>query len=151
VLDLAQPYDAAVLSELVTIAINDPCCTFGSISYKGGPGRETSLKLSEAKKMLVEANSGTPWEIQESGMMYVDYKQTITMPSEDKLLSAHGLTVLKMIVIFARNVQDRRKYLKMMCAGIVCTTTQAQNMIDEFIDKKIIGAGGLDKVDIVAK
>lgn len=149
-LDLSQPYDAAVLSELVTIAVGDPCCTFSSCSYKSG-NQTTLLRLSESKQVLVEANSGNPWEIQESGIMHIDYKQTITVPTPDKVISAHGLTVLKTIVTFARNVQDRRKYLQMMCSDIVCTTVQVQSMIDEFAAKKIIGAGGLDKVDIVAK
>lgn len=150
-LDLSLPYDAAVLSELTTIALDDPCCTFNSITYKTGPGRDTPLRLNESKKVLVEANSGVPWEIQETGIVHVDYKQTITVPTPDKLLSTHGLTVLKTIVTFARNVLDRQKYLKMMCAGIVCTTAQVQNMMDEFTTKKIIGAGGLSKVDVVAK
>lgn len=150
-LDLSKPYDAAVLSELISIAVTDSSCQFRNVVYKSDNGRETNLYLNIQRKMLVEQNSNLLWDIQESGIVRVEYNQNITMPSKEKILSSHGLMVLKTIILFARNVSDRKKYLKLLCADIICLTSQVQDMINEFISKKIIGAGGLDIVDIVAK
>jgi len=151
-LELTKPYDVAIFNELTQIALHQPSCQFESISYKSSNGREFTPVLSRSKKSLILKQFGrdVEWEIPDSGVVSIHYKQTVTMPKEEQVIDSRGLETLKAIIIHSRSPHDRKKWLRLLCADICITTTKAQNIIDEFYDKNIIGAGGLTKVDIVA-
>lgn len=151
-LELTKPYDVAIFNELTQIALYQPSCQFESINYRNSHGREYTPILSRSRKCLVLKQFGkdVEWEIPDTGNVTIHYKQTVVMPREEQVIDSRGLETLKAIIIHSRSPHDRKKWLRLLCADICITTEKAQNVIDEFFDKNIIGAGGLTKVDIVA-
>ena len=149
-LDLSKPYDAAVLSELVYIALARPSCQFQSISYSAS-SRNCQLYLNYNSRCLSEKGREDEWVQPDSGMVDIVFYQKMMMPSMDLVCSANSLNVLKLIIIHARSPFDRKKWLKLLCSNIYCTTAQAQNIIDDFQEKRtVFGIGGISKLDVVA-
>ena len=85
-LDLSKPYDAAVLSELVYIALARPSCQFQSITYSG-MSRNVQLQLNYANKCLCEKGGrDDEWVQPESGINDVVFYQKMMMPSMQLLV-----------------------------------------------------------------
>jgi len=61
---------------------------------------------------------------------------------EQRVVTSEGLEAVGRILAYARTDDDRKNWLKLMCQDIILTTVQAQEMIQNLTESKIIGPGG---------
>jgi hypothetical protein len=59
-----------------------------------------------------------------------------------RVVTSEGLEAVGGILVYARTDDDQKNWLKLMCQDIVLTTIQAQEMIHNLTESKIIGPGG---------
>ena len=146
-LDLEEPYKAAVLSELLIMAAEDPSsCRFGKVIWDHN-GRTEELNLYEKNGEILW--KGKIFSPPHTGKMTVEFFSSVSAPSTIKQAPQKSIEILKLIVTHARE-QDRIDYLKLITADLYMTTAQAQSIISTFMEHQIIGSGGLRKMDMLA-
>lgn len=151
-LDLAEPYKMAVLLELVTMAVEDPVsCRFGPTVWHEGKagGREEQLQLAAKDGALYNKATGKKWNVPQQGRMVVNFYSSVAIPTLERAATSNTVNIIQAIVIGARE-EDRVDYLRLFCTDVYCTTAQAQGMINKFIERRILGSGGLRKMDVVS-
>ena len=74
----------------------------------------------------------------------------MTPPGPLDCASNSKVKLVQRIVNGGRTEADRRNWLKLLCSDLVSCTSQAQDMIDFFVAKQVIGLGGLSKVDVIS-
>jgi len=150
-LDLNEPYRAAVLRELLIMASEDPVsCRFGKVVHRDSKnGLETELALESRNGKIVLRGTRERWEPPTVGTLTVHFYSSMVVPTIDRAISKNALELI-MIIVKSAQEEDRTDYLKLMCSDIYCTTVQAQTMIKRFTDQRILGSGGLRKIDIVS-
>lgn len=155
ILDVSKPYDGAILNELCNIASKQRGCRFENTTYAEGQRVRDGISiqyLTTAKRFVLKGQTeASMWPLPQQGCLCTEFVQTVTMPSPDESMTPKALEIVKAIIIYARSAYDRKKWLRLLCHDLYCTTEQAQNMIDTFIAKRVIGGGGLTKVDIVCR
>lgn len=151
-LDLAEPYKMAVLLELVTMAVEDPVsCRFGPTVWQEGKagGREEQLQLAAKDGVLYNKVTGKKWKVPQHGRMVINFYSSVAIPTLERAATSNTVNIIQAIVIGARE-EDRVDYLRLFCTDVYCTTAQAQGMINKFIERRILGSGGLRKMDVVS-
>ena len=153
-LDMSEPYKAAVMAELMIMVKEDPSsCRFGTVKYTpagGGPaGTQPTEEIQLHEKNGEIMNGRRPYKVPKSGKLHVQFFSAVSRPTIKNAASAKSIEVTTLIVKFARE-QDRLDYLKLITADMYMTCAQSQSIISAFVQHKIIGSGGLRKIDILA-
>ena len=151
-LDMTEPYKAAVMAELVIMAKENPTsCRFGTVKYIRDPRSKDAIAedivLYEKSGEIL--SKGRVYKIPTQGKLIVQFFSSVSRPSMEKAASAKSIQVTKLIITHARE-QDRIDYLKLITADMYMTCAQSQDIIDSFVKHKIIGSGGIRKIDILA-
>ena len=159
-LDLAEPYQAAVLAELLTKFREDPVnCSFEGMGYregaKGGPEIPISLIVQNGEVCL--KGTGQPWQPPESGTLRFSFEQSVFVPTLANAIDAKSFDVLQKIVEAGKaadrkkDVDKKRTWLYLLCQDAHFTTEQATSMIERFEKNKTIGDGELSKLDVIKR
>ncbi len=154
-LDLSEPYRAAVMAELIIMAREDPTsCRFGSVKYAhAGQSGHASSHVAEELVLHEKGGEimckGKIYQPPTSGRLVVQFFSAVSRPSIENAASAKSIEVTILIVTHARE-QDRLDYLKLITSDLYLTCAQAQHIINAFVKRKIIGSGGIGKIDILA-
>lgn len=151
-LDMAVPYNQAVLEQLILKVTNDPQnCSIVSLSYKENPkASESSINLVVgSNNMLVLKSTGVEWIPPDAGIIKIVFKQSEFIPSEKHVIDESALDVMNKIVIYGRSDDDRRNWIRLLSQDAYFTTEQAQRTINLYTEKNILGNGGITKLDIV--
>lgn len=154
VLDMSEPYKAAVLHQLILKVQDDPVnCTFENLTYRDSPkSSETSVGVMvNADNKLVLKSTGEVWVPPSTGIIKFNFQQTIFVPTVKNAVDKKSLGILQIIIEKGRTDMDRRMWLKLLCQDIYFTTNQARNLIQEFLKSKTIVHGGLSVLDIVKR
>lgn len=154
ILDMSEPYKAAVLHQLMIKVQDDPInCTFENFTYRETPkSGETSISLLvNADKKLVLKSTGEVWVPPSTGIIKFNFQQAIFVPTLKDAVDKKSLGILQIIIEKGRTDMDRRMWLKLLCQDIYFTTNQARNLIQEFVKSKTIVSGGLTVLDIVKR
>lgn len=125
-IELSEPYDSALLSELFTLASEDPLnCKFGNVLYKEHPkAKESSISLVAYKGEVVSKVTGQKWIIPSVGSMKVQFLYSIVVPTIEKAISARSLDILCTIVSTGKTEVDSKNWLKLLCYDVYLTTAQ---------------------------
>jgi uncharacterized membrane protein YgcG len=155
-LDLSQPYQVAILSELINMVNVNTNCSFKSLTYKPPPSPSSSS--SGEKEISITAqcknnetylrNGSTPWTIPNSGILKVHFLHQVTIPTESMAIDELAFNTILAIVINAKSENDRKNWLMLMAMDAYFLTSQAQDLIDILEDRRLIGPGGISKVDL---
>ncbi len=150
-LNLSAPYDASVANTLIEMMSKDPDhCKITSASHKVNsktPAKNIHVHVIDGK--VCEKSNDKEWVCPLEGELELvfDYKERI--PTQALKMTDHALFVLQIIIVTARSEEDRRNWLRLLVRDVFCTTEQAQGIINHFLEKQVIGIGGLKKVDII--
>ena len=151
-LDLDSPYHHTIACTLLDMMVSDSeQCRVTDSSYRDGPKspyHQLGLHLSEGKEVC-EKGKSKAWVVPTKGSLQLSFQYTMILPTARMAMSDTALFVLKIIIVTARTEGDRRNWLKLLYQDVYCTTIQAQGVIDHFVQKKVIGIGGLKKIDVM--
>jgi hypothetical protein len=144
-----RPYDAAVLQNLISLAEDDPLhCRFVSVAHDGRP---LQVSVSHGEAWLATAGGGKErWHPPSTGTLVVGFAFVMTPPTLETRAPDGAVKLVQLIVNGGKTDADRKNWLRLLCADLSCTTTQAQAMIDFFVEKGVIGLGGLMRTDCIA-
>ena len=150
-LDLSEPYKAAVLFELTSLAINYPDkCKFDNILYRENPkAKDTAIAVVAVDGTLCLKGTTQKWIPPIAGIMVVNFSYSFTVPTLAESTSEKSIKIFEMIVTLARSEIDRKQWVDMMTKDISATTSQLQGTIDRFKANGVIGAGGLRVIDVI--
>jgi hypothetical protein len=150
-LDLSEPYNGAVFSELTTKIIEDPInCAFESIIYReSNKLPDVPISFEVINNQASFKMNGDKWAVPTSGQLIANFAQSVFVPTINNVVDEKSFDILQIIVENGRTETDRKQWLKLLCQDIYCSTTQAQSMIDRFKKNKTIGPGGLSSLDII--
>jgi len=153
-LDLSEPYKAAIIAELMIMVKEDPSsCRFGAVKYTpastGPAGAQATDDIQLYEKNGEILHGRRPYKPPKTGKLHVQFFSAVSRPTIKNAASAKSIEVTILIVKFARE-QDRLDYLKLITADMYMTCAQSQSIINAFVKHKIIGSGGLRKIDILA-
>lgn len=147
-LDLSQPYNYAVLHELLTKVHEQPkACRMESITYHD-TATNCNYNLSIKKGKLVNSNNDE-FVPTTTGVIKFAFHQTVFIPTTDNIINEESLNILQVIIENGRTEGDRKQWLSLLCQDLYFTTAQAQSTISRFQNNKTIGEGGLTKLDIL--
>lgn len=149
-LNLEEPYNASVLHELISMAEYDPDhCGFGHVTYQSdAKSADTPINLRLHNNELCLREKTTKWIPPKSGIITCTFAHSISIPTLSMVISEQALNTLQLILIYARSDSDRRNWIQLICKDAYFTTTQIQALMDKFINMRIIGFGGITKLDI---
>jgi hypothetical protein len=150
-LDLNQPYQHSVACTLLSMmAADNEQCKITESSYRDGPKSAfRPLGLHNVDGKACEKGSSSDWVVPTAGTLQLSFVYSMKLPTAGLAISENALFVLKIIIVTARTEGDRRNWLKLLCKDVYFTTTQAQGIIDHFVEKQVIGIGGLHRVDVM--
>ena len=148
-LSMASPYDAAVLQNLISLAEDDPShCRFVSVAHDGRP---LQVSVSHGEAWLATAGGGKErWHPPSTGTLVVGFAFVMAPPTLETRAPDAAVKLVHLIVNGGRTEADRKNWLRLLCADLSCTTAQAQAMINFFVEKGVIGLGGLTRTDCIA-
>eukprot|EP01038_Epipyxis_sp_PR26KG_P005255 gene5255-7303_t len=151
ILDLSEPYQAAVLAELMTKVIDDPVnCEFDTLSYREMPKTsEVSFNLIEQSKKMIIKSTGQVWIPPPTGILKFSFHQNAFVPTLANAATEQAFNILQIIVEKGRTEDDRKQWMTLLCQDLYFTTEQAQSMIDRFTENMTIGTGGLTRMDVI--
>ena len=149
-LNLEEPYNASVLHELISMSEYDPDhCGFGDVTYQSDPKSAAApINLRLYNNELCLRDKTTKWIPPKSGIITCSFAHSISIPTLSMVVSEQALSTLQLILIYARSDSDRRNWIQLICKDAYFTTTQIQSLIDKFINMRLIGFGGITKLDI---
>jgi hypothetical protein len=160
-LDLSQPYQVAILSELINMVNVNANCSFKSLSYRpssgtgaggggagGGGEKEITITAQCKNNETYLRNGSAPWSIPNSGILKVHFLHQVTIPTESMAIDDLAFNTILAIVINAKSENDRKNWLMLMAMDAYFLTSQAQDLIDILEDRRLIGPGGISKVDL---
>ena len=152
-LDLSVPYDTSVTLALRNMMEKDPQnCKIQEVTYRekpgGGPSVAVGLQLSPTGDLCLKGTTER-WVPPMEGVVNLKFIYNEKIPTLDMKASKTAMFVLQIIIVTARTEDDRKKWLRLLCADLYCTCEQAQSVIDHFVEKQVIGIGGLKKIDVV--
>lgn len=148
-LDLSDPYKSTVFDELLRKTANSPFNCKLEATYKENlKGTANPIALGVKDRITVIKGTNTPYTIPNAGFVRVEFKQTSPVPKLDMAIHSSPLKTLLLIVVFAKNEQDRKLWLSLLCKDLYFTTLQCQHIIDTLESKKVLGAGGLTKIEV---
>lgn len=148
-LDLSQPYQVAILSELINMVNMNTNCSFKSLMYKQHEkDKEISITAQCKNNETYLRNGTTPWTIPNLGVLKVHFSHQVSIPTESMAIDDLGFNTILAIVINAKSENDRKNWLMLMAMDAYFTTSQAQDLIDILEDRRLIGPGGISKVDL---
>ena len=169
-LNLGQPYQVAILSELINMANENSSCAFTSLTYRQSEkdSKETTITAHHKDGETYLRNGTIPWAIPNSGLLKVHFAHQVNIPTENMAIDDLAFNTILAIVINARSENDRKNWLMLMCMDAYFTTAQvretlilyelynslvdqAQDLIDILEDRRLIGAGGISKVDLFVR
>jgi hypothetical protein len=152
-LNLAQPYQVAILSELINMANSNKSGSFTGLSYKqNDKDNKEQVITAHHKDGETYLRCGTvPWAIPSSGILKVNFSHQVNIPEESMAIDDLAFNTILAIVINAKSENDRKNWLMLMCMDAYFTTAQAQDLIDILEDRRLIGAGGISKVDLFVR
>lgn len=124
-LDLSEPYQSAVLSELLFMFKEGHNCKIESLSHKADIGsRETNITLAVKNGELVTKNNGYFWEPPSKGIVKVDISYNISIPSMADKLSESSFILMSKMIVAARSETDRKNWLWLLCLDLFFSTDQ---------------------------
>ena len=148
-LDLSEPYQVAVLSELISMVNLNKNCRFSHITYKQsgkeGSAVDISAEMIDGETYLL-CNSA-PWSVPSSGVLRLSLMHRPAVPTLDMAIDDLAYNTILAIVVNARTESDRKNWLFLMCMDAFFTTEQAQDLIDILSDHNLLGCGGISMVE----
>ena len=150
-LDMSKPYDHSVACTLIDMMENDPVhCIITEITYKEtSKSSNKNINVIWIDGIILDKNTNKKIVIPTIGELIINFKYKERIPTEELAMSDHAVFILQIIIVTAKSEQDKRNWLKLLVRDIYCTTQQAQSIINHFIEKQVIGLGGLKTVDII--
>jgi hypothetical protein len=150
-LDLSQPYQVAILSELISMVNLNTNCSFKSLVYKQSDKddrKEINITAQCKNNETYLRHGSTPWTIPNYGILKVHFSHQVTIPTESMAIDDLAFNTILAIVINAKSENDRKNWLMLMAMDAYFLSTQAQDLIDILEDRRLIGSGGISKVDL---
>jgi len=148
-LDLSQPYYHSVASTLLEMMAQDPeHCKVTDAAYQD-KGISKPLGLLSVNGLACEKGQTSEWKVPPVGTLQLAFQYSMKLPTISMAMTNHAIFVLQIIIVTARSEADRRNWLKLLLKDVYCTTLQAQGIIDHFVDKQVIGIGGLKRIDVM--
>ncbi|RYH00419.1 hypothetical protein EON65_49455 [archaeon] len=169
VLDLSEPYNRAVVYELLYKFQEDPThCGFEHMSYKEAPKvGEVNIQLGinplleEKCKSISGSNflvnkvclksTNDLYVVPRTGVLKFHFAQAVFVPTIHNIIQDKPLDILQKIVEKGVTENDKKMWLFLICQDLYFTTQQAQDMILRFKESKTVGAGGLTTLDILKR
>jgi hypothetical protein len=170
VLDLSEPYNRAVVYELLYKYQEDPThCSFENMVYKEAPKTsdapiqlainpdlEGKCKTTVGSNYLVNKvclkTTNELYVVPRTGTLKFNFvQQAVFVPTMNNIVGNQALNVLQIIVEKAQSENDKKMWLLLICQDLYFTTYQAQNMIARFKENRTIGAGGLTSLDLLKR
>lgn len=148
-IDLAEPYEVAVLSELIHMVNVNNLCRFSHLTYreKAGDAKCTDISVEVVEEETFLTTGSTPWAIPSSGVLKLHLTHQPPIPTLDMAIDELAYNTILAIVVNARSENDRKNWLFLMCMDAFFTSEQAQDLIDILADHHLIGGGGVSIVE----
>eukprot|EP01041_Mallomonas_annulata_P000200 gene200-359_t len=149
-LDMSEPYQAALVEELISMVEDGHGCSFDSvICIDARDGRESHLNLVvKDKKVVIKGSANKKWTPPTTGVLVISLSHRIQLPTIDLVLSDESLHQLLSIVVHAHSEADMKYWLTLLCTDAYFTTSKVQTMIDYLVSSNLIGGGSLTRVDV---
>jgi hypothetical protein len=148
-LDLSDPYSSTIYEELLRKTAASPFNCKIEATYKdSSKGTANPIALGVKDGVTVIRGTSTPYTIPATGFVRIEFRQTIPVPKLEMAIHSSPLKTLILIIVFAKNEQDRKLWMSLLCKDLYFTTIQCQLIIDTLESKKILGSGGLTKIDV---
>jgi hypothetical protein len=148
-LNLSEPYQLSVLSELIHMVNVNKFCRFSHLTYKEKENDSNYIDISvdvvNGETFL--CHGSTPWPIPTTGILKLHISHRPRIPTLDMALDDLAYNTILAIVVNARSESDRKNWLFLMCMDAYFTTEQAQDLIDILADHHLIGGGGISIVE----
>ena len=148
-LDTSDPYQAALLHELINLAvISENHLTFDSVSVRersnsagrGGAkafGSEVSHHVVAEDGQMYNKGSKNPWRPPQDAMVTITCSQYKEKPSLESAVSKETLELFVLVVANAGSEMDRRNWIRLNCMDMYFTTEQIEYMIQSFTEKMV--------------
>jgi hypothetical protein len=135
-LDLSEPYKAAVLNELLVKYSEDPTnCSFEGLTYREevskGPEQSISLVVNSRREVCLKA-SGEQWLPPDKGLVRFSFQQAVSVPTIEHAIKDSALDMLMRIVEAGReadrkkDVDRKRQWLQLLSQDTFFTTQQVR-------------------------
>lgn len=136
-LDLSEPYDAAVLNELLTKLREDPInCSFEDMVYQeGSKSATTPISLTVVNGIVALKSTAKAWQPPESGNLRFKFNQAVFVPSLLNAIDAKSFDTLQKIVEAGKaatrkkDVDKKKVWLRFLCQDVYFTTAQVQSLV----------------------
>lgn len=150
-LDLSEPYQAAIFNNLLDMVEADPAnCRFNYVQLKDNLNAASNALGFHRNKdgQLCPKGSEERYQVPDKGVVEVDVVVAERIPSLSMAAKEQSLIILQLIIVSAPTEHDKRNWLQLLCCDLYFTCMQAQKLIEHFVEKQVIGLGGLKKIDI---
>jgi Ran GTPase-activating protein (RanGAP) involved in mRNA processing and transport len=141
--DVSEPYQAAVLSELVgLVRSHDNDSYFEHFGHKesiNGPERHLPLPAD-----------GDKWTQPVKGFVNVNVVHKMSVPTTERAISQSALEKLIVTLVHVESDFDREKWFNLLAQDNFFTTNQVQLILDELSKHKLLEVGGLTKISVMA-
>ena len=95
-LDMENPYEVAVLMELVNMAKQDQeVSKLDSIAHRMPGMPESQIQLAFDRSVITNKSTGAPWSPPTEGIVKLNFSKSSAMPSRDRAIDPAALTVWK--------------------------------------------------------
>jgi hypothetical protein len=151
-LDLSQPYQASIFHNLLDIVEADPSnCRFHYVTITDPrTGNKNALAFTRNdENHLCEKGKDTRYKPPSIGTVDVHINYNERIPTLSMAAKDSSLAILEIIIVTAKSESDQLNWLGLLCCDLYFTCAQAQNIIDNFMKKNVIGIGGLKKNDVI--
>ena len=125
-------------------------CRFNYVHFKeNANAASNALGFHRNREgQLCLMNSNERYKVPDKGIVEVDIVVAEKMPTLAMAAKEQSLIILQLIIVSAPTEHDKRNWLQLLCCDLYFTCLQAQKLIEHFVEKQVIGLGGLKKIDI---
>lgn len=148
-LNLSEPYQISVLSELIGMVNLNKNCKFSQLTYKenADDSHYTDIAAEVVDGVTYLRNGSSSWTIPSSGVLRLHLTHRPVIPTTEMAIDDLAYNTILAIVVNARTENDRKNWLFLMCMDAFFTSEQAQDLIDILADHHLLGGGGVSIVE----
>jgi hypothetical protein len=149
-LDLQDPYQAAILSELINLyVVEDNKLSFDSVTVRERNevgksdvkfkafGPEIAQSIISHDGEVVQKSNKQRWNPPPNSLVKVSCSQSKEKPSMNLVLEPESLEIFIIIIANARTEMDRKQWMQLICADAYFVTLQVDRIIEGLREKMV--------------
>eukprot|EP00595_Chromulina_sp_UTEXLB2642_P001425 CAMPEP_0196764068 /NCGR_PEP_ID=MMETSP1095-20130614/5313_1 /TAXON_ID=96789 ORGANISM="Chromulina nebulosa, Strain UTEXLB2642" /NCGR_SAMPLE_ID=MMETSP1095 /ASSEMBLY_ACC=CAM_ASM_000446 /LENGTH=137 /DNA_ID=CAMNT_0042118659 /DNA_START=429 /DNA_END=839 /DNA_ORIENTATION=+ len=113
ILDMSEPYNMAILNELIVMAEEDPInCRFANITWKESLRSNVEIVriYPSVDKVIMDKSTGNKWVPPSNGILKIEFEYSIVVPTINLSIEHKALNLLALIVTNGKTELDTKNW-----------------------------------------